>query len=458
MNLFSIVEYFNKFGGKHNKWDLRRGKFGDFYVVQFTCDEDAENVLKKRYHRIQNYIFTVEKYDVSRDKNAAGKRFFRVTEDNWYKILNDLDVIDLCAVANTCTALKSFGEVVFASKFDTITWRADDENANDIFKTFGHLITNLDVDIVKPCAVQFDLIVNKCTKNLRSLSIWMNALDQLLNDNTKLGLQKLFSQLHQLNVNCWQFFDYTTAVQLLTHCAQLQSLSINCSSPFDPICNRININFTQLTKIKFQLNASINDAGLKMLLSFNPHLKKLYIDECPLLTAKSIEIIAHCVPWLEELTLGPLKNFSQADLYPIGGLYGLKRVQILFEHVTPLMNVINDAGILIESLTLWYVSVNDAVIEQLARMKSIKVLFIFSCTITNQQLKIIAEKLPLLTELRLAGSEHVTIDGVADMLYVTPNLSALHLNNMKNIEDNNRLLTLVERASKNAPSIVVENF
>lgn len=462
MDLSSIVEYFDKCCGKPNKWDLQRGHSGDFCIVQFNSIEDAESVLKKRYHRIQKYILSVEQYDTSTtvNQNAAGQPFLRLNQYQWYKVFNYLDSISLCAVANTCTQFKKLGEQVFSSKFDKISWRAGDQNADDIFTTFGHLIStmSLDVDMVEPIDLHLDRIVSKCSKNLRNLSIWMNGeYDKPLNFNTLFGLKTLFSQLQQLEINCRKFFDDHTAMQLLTCCSMLESLSINCTSSSDIVCNSISINFPQLREIKLQLNATINDYGLELLLTCNPALKKLYIDECPRLTAKSIEIIARCVPWLEELTLGPLQNYCLADLRNFGTLYCLKSLQILLNPALPLMNVIYDAGIPIERLELWYVNVTGALIKQLTCMKSIKELTIFSYSVTNNHLKMIAENLPLLCELRLAHSEHVTIDGLANMLGSARNLTVLQLTNMKNINEANEqhLQTFMKQTK---PSIELNNF
>lgn len=458
MDLYSVVEYFNKFGGTHNKWDRRRGQFGDFYVVQFACIDDAETILRKRYHRIKNYVFTVEQFDEPAIGNAAaGEPFLRVNQKHWDQILNYLDVLDLCAVANTCTLLKKMAEQVFSSKFDHITWRAGNQSANDIFDTFGHLISSLDVDIVDPCA-DFDRIVGKCM-NLRNLSVWMNG-DRFapLNDGTRVGLQVLFSQLHQLSVNCRQFFDCKTAIQLFIHCSSLESFAINCASSFDSVCNKINVCFGQLKEIKLQLNATINDHGLETLLNCNRGVKTLYIDECPRLTSKSIEIIACCVPWLEQLTLGPLKNFGQADLCHLGTLRYLKSVEILLDPAVPLMNVIYSAGIPIERLALWYVNVTGTLVEQLTRMKSIRSLTICSYTVTNNHLKLIADKLPLLTELRLAGSKYVTIEGLTNMLYSTQKLIMLQLNNVTHVKDKYYLQAFVDQTFRGKPSIAVENF
>lgn len=442
MDLTSIVNYFDKYSGKHNKWDLQRGRFGDFCIVQFNCIEDAENILKKRYHRVQKYILSVEQYDASMtaDQNAVGQSSLRLNQNLWHKIFNYLDInTDLSVVANTCTEFKRLGEQAFSSKFDKITWPAGNHHADDIFTTFGHLISSLDVDIVEPIGLHFDRIVSKCSKNLRNLSIWMNGENsEPLHGNTMFGLKLLFSQLQQLEINCRQFFDHHTAMQLLTCCSMLKSLSINCTSSSDLVCNTININFPQLKAIKLQLNATIDDNGLETLLTCNPTIKKLYIDECPRLTANAIEIIARCVPWLEHLTLGPLQNYCPVDLYHFRTLYCLKSLQILLDPALPLMSVIYNAGIPIERLELWYVNVTGAIIKQLTCMKSIKELTIFSYSINNNHLQIIAENLPLLCELRLAHSEYVTIDGLKNVMCSARNLTAVYLINMKNIDDANK--------------------
>lgn len=438
MHLPSIVEYF----GKNNKWDLHRGQFGDFCIVQFKCTEDAENILKKRYHRIQKYILSVQPYDLvmtAANRNATGgEQFPQLNQNVWHEIFSYLDVVDLCAVANTCVQFKKLGEHVFSSTFDKITWRAGNQTADDIFNTFGHLISSLDVDIVEPYNMHFDRIVSKCGKNLRSLSIWMNGeYCAPMNFNTLYGLKVLFSQLQQIHINCRRFFDYYTALELFASCAVVESLSINCTSPSDQICNNINVNFPQLKEIKLQLNAAINDTGLEMLLTCNPGVKKLYIDECSRLTVKAIEIIARCAPLLDEITLGTLKNYCPSDLRPFGTLYCLKNLQILLDPALPLMNVIYDAGIQIERLELWYVNMTEVLIEQLTSMKSIKELTICSCNVTDTHLKMIAENLPFLCELRLAHSLDVTIDGLANMLCSANNLTVLQLTNVKHIDEAN---------------------
>lgn len=461
MHLPSIVEYFNQYGGKDSEWDLKRGQFGDYCIVQFKHSEGIENILKKRYHRIQKYILSVEQYNSQKanQPNAGGEPISRLNQSQWHKILNHLDVIDLSAVANTCVRLKKFGEQVFSSKFNAITWRAGNQNAEKTFTTFGHLISKLDVDIVEPYGVHFDRIVGKCNRKLlRNLSIYMHGENERtpLNGNTQFGLKVLFSQLHQLEINCRSFFNYYTAMQLFTSCSSLKSITINCISLSDPVSNNINVTFSQLNEIKLQLNATINDNGLETLLTCNPGIKKLYIDQCPRLTSKSIEIIARCVPWLEELTLGPLQNFRQPELRPFDTLFCLKRLRILLNPAWPLMSVIYNAGIPIEYLDLFYVDMNEALINQLTSMKSIKELTIFSHSLTDNHLKMIVNKLPMLNELRLGYTQHVTIDGLANMLSLeTQNLTILHLINVKRINetDKRHLQTFIEQSLRGKPSV-----
>lgn len=436
MHLPSIVEYF----GKNNKWDLHRGQFGDFCIVQFKCAEDAANILKKRYHRIQKYILAVQPYDsvvTVANQNAAGTPF---PQNVWHEVFSYLDAIDLCAVANTCIQFKKLGEHLFSSKFNKITWRAGNQAADDIFNTFGHLISSLDVDIVEPYNLHFDRIVGKCGQNLRNLSIWMNGeYGAPMNFNTLYGLKVSFSQLQQLDINCRRFFDYYTALELFSSCAALESLSINCTSTSDQISNNINVNFPQLKEIKLQLNATINDTGLEMLLTCNPGVKKLYIDECSRLSVNAIEIIARCAPLVEEIALGPLQNYCPSDLRLLGTLYCLKSLQILLNPALPLMNVIYDADIPIERLDLWYVNVTGALIEQLTNLKSIKELTICSHNVTDTHLKMIAENLPFLCKFRLAHSLFVTIDGLTNMLHSANNLTVLQLTNVRNINEANEL-------------------
>lgn len=452
MNLSNIIEYF----GRANKWDLQRGEFGDFCIVEFNRTEDAENVLKKRYHRIQKYILTVELlYDSVR--TAAGEQRLRLSQSVWYKIFNYLDVIDLCAVANTCTQFKTLGEHVFSWKFDKITWRAGNQNADDIFTTFGHLISSLDVDVVQPYDAHFDRIVSKCNKNLRNLTIWMSGeYCAPLGFSTLNGLKILFSQLTDLSINCRRFFDYFSALELLLSCSNLQSFSMNCASPTDQICNNININFPQLNEIKLQLT-TITDTGLEILLTCNPGIKHLHIDECPRLTANSIEIIARCCLMVEEITLGQLKNYCPLDLRHFGSLYCLKSLRILLDPALSLLNVIYDAGIQIERLELWYLNMTAELICRLTSMKSIKELTIFSYNVTNTHLKSIGENLPLLCSLRLGHSAHVTVDGLTHMLSSAQNLAIVDLVNMKNIHAADKTYLQMFTKQTNL-SIEVDNF
>lgn len=173
--------------------------------------------------------------------------------------------------------------------------------------------------------------------------------------------------------------------------------------------------------------------------------------------AKSIEIIARCAPWLEDITLGPLQNHYPFELHHFGKLYCLKSPQFLLDPVLPLMNVINDAEIQIDRLELWYVNVTTPIIKQLRNMISIKKLTIFSYNITDTHLKMIAENLPFLSELRLAHSVHITVNRLANMLCSAQNLKVLHLTNMKNINEANEqhLQTVMKQAKL---SIQIDNF
>lgn len=468
MNITAVVSYLRTFG-EVGHCDLQRGQSGDLLIVQFKRLEDVETVLEKRYHRIQKYILSVELFtekasdsDWLVTKMTVPVQLLSLSEVLLSRIFDYLVIDDLCAVAETCTKFKQLSDPVFSSKFDKLTLRARDLVASKAFMKFGHLITDLDVDLTEPQSDYLDFIIDICGKNLRNLSLWMNGEGSApLNRNTKKKLMWMLSHLQRLEIYCQKFFDSETMKDLFSSCSTLESLSINSTSIADTVWNRINVRFPQLNELKLHLNIAINDNGFGTLLASNPSIKKLYVDECTGLSSHAINIIVHYLPGLEELTLGLLQGECENDIRSLGGLKCLKSLRILLGQALPAMNVVYEAGIQIESLDLWYIHLSDAHIARLSTMLSIKELSIFSSSLEDAHLKVIAEKLPLLTKLMLGYSKHVTIDGLENMLLNAKRLSSLYLRNMKNIdeagESHLRNVIFDTQHMEGRPSIIIEN-
>ena len=196
--------------------------------------------------------------------------------------------------------------------------------------------------------------------------------------------------------------------------------------------------------MKFYLNHAINDNGLDLLLACNPNIKKLYLDECTNLTAKTIEIIGRRLPNLEELSLGYLlQKLGVQHLRPIGELKRLNSVNVILGPALPLIHVLCAMEMRIENLMLWYVDVNDAIIERILNMKTIQNLTIYSNErvmnyIRDGHLELLARNLPALTVMRLGYSDQVTIDGLKTFLFYAKNLTLLALTNIRNVTPENK--------------------
>lgn len=411
----------------------------DFVTVQFKDLINFETIMLKRYHRIQKYIVSVVILSEHSDTLSAHNSFIvrhilSLKNMLWSKIIDYLSIEDLCSVAETCVQLKQLSELVFSSNFDKMTVRAHDYNALKAFSIFGHLITELNVDLIEPPNIFLNFIADMCGKKLLRLSLYMNAKNgSHLDNNTKKKLMQMFSKLQHLEIHCHGFFDLSTTMDLLLSCLALESLTLNCISTSNTIWNEINVRLPQLKELKFHINLAINDKGLENWLTNNSNIKSLYVDECTNLTSYALDIIVHRLPILEKLTLGMLQNCHTENRMQLGKLK-IQSLGLLLGTALPTMNVIYEAGIPVESLELWYVHVNNAHIERLSSMKTIRELTIFSYTTKNSHLKMIADNLPQLTKLTLGHSLHVTVDGVEDMLLISKQLSSLHLFAMNNID------------------------
>lgn len=434
--------------------------------VFFENAEDTRAVLRKRYHRIEKYIVAV---DVANEEtirvnmaNCSPNRYLAQFSDmndaTMLKIFNCLSITDLCGVAKTCMRFKKVADHSFTLKTDEITWRAGDLNARQVFQSFGHLITRLDIDITAPEDCNFELLTQVCSTRLRQLSLWMNGSRYFsLNKNTIVKLKILFSHLQYLRIHCCEFFNLATTKELMISCVNLESLTISCTSFACDEWNHLNIRFPKLQELKFHLNSAINDTGLHRLLALNRNIRRLYLDECTALSSNAIRIIVNILPNLEEISLGLLQNIHPVDLQPLGQLIWLTSLVIILDRALPLINVFRVAKIPIENLELWYVNINNSHIESISDIPSITKL-ILSRDVQDSHLPVLAANLPLLNELRLGYSAAVTVQGLENMLFHAHNLTSLTLTNIKWVKavDKQRLLDFAKRYDKKHLTIEID--
>lgn len=277
-------------------------------------------------------------------------------------------------------------------------------------------------------------------------------------------LKLLFSRLHRLDLYGQTFFNLDTTRELLASCLSLNWLSLNCTNTSDFEWNKLSVNFPNLQELIFYVNLSINDDGFELLLSFNPNIKRLYLDECTNLTPKTFGIIVRYLPNLEEISLGYLlQKAGTAELWSLGELKRLKRLTVILGPALPLIHVMSEAVVPIENLMLWHANVTDALVEKLLNMKTIKNLAIHSnehvtSYTTDVHLQLLGEHLPNLSEFRLTHSDRVTIDGHQPLVTIdglkylllhAKKLTLLTLINMKNISIANKddLLHCIDQRS-----------
>lgn len=434
------MAYFNEFG-EIEQWDLHKSGNFDFIIVQFKRLHRINSFWEKRYHRIQNHIVSVAVMNdmsiKSMNQNISFVHMLNLNNMLLSRIFDYLPIEDLTSVAETCKLFKQLSEQCFLSKFDKITLRSRDTSASKIFLIFGHLITDLDVDLTEPLNMSLNFIADICGAKLRRLSFWMfDKEDSHLDNDTKKKVMRMFSHLKHLEIYCQQFFDMNTAVDLLSSCLSIESLSINCTSTVNTVWNEIHICLPQLKELRFQLNLAINDIGLRNWLASNPNIKILYIDECTNLSPYAINIIVNYLRGLEELTLGLLQHSPKENLEQLGHLPCFSSLGVVLDEALPLMNIVYEASIPITSLDLWFVSVKNSHINRISSIKTIRELTIYSYSTEDHHLEMIAVSLPLLNKLTLAHSEHVTIDGLKFMIHHAKYLMHLHLIAMKKIDQN----------------------
>lgn len=218
------MQYFQNYG-VIECYDLRREQYFDSIVIQFKNVEDIGPILMKRYHRIQKYIMTVEPaseqlFETTITKGLFTKNVPLVELNNSLlaKIFDHLCVNDLCSVANTCTRFQKIAQQSFSAKFNKITWRAGDSNAMNVFKTFGHLITSLDVDVIEPHNDFLDSIAETCDYNLYHLCLWMQSYEIVcLTEETIMKIKLLFSQLYRLEIYCHKLFGLESREENFSH-------------------------------------------------------------------------------------------------------------------------------------------------------------------------------------------------------------------------------------------------
>lgn len=421
----------------------------------FKNKEDVNLVLRKRYHRIQKYIVNVmvsnqqsiEACAANCVRNMAQVNLLGMNDRILLRIFDCFGVYELCDVAKTCVRFKQIADQSFATKFGKITMRAGNHKAEKVFRSFGHLIDTLDIDITVHEQYNFALLVRTCSRKLRNLNLWMNQRHPFSLDSDVLErLKLLFSNLQCLEIHCGEFFDQQTTMELLSSCSNLETLSIDCTSNSYDVWNRLSIPFQKLRELKFYLNLSLNDAGLGNLLASNRNINKLYLDECTRLTANAINIIVHFLPNLEELSLGLLQNIHPMYLQQLVRLRCLKNLVIILGAALPLIEIIRVSNIQIESLELWYVDITDAHIGSICGLQSIRKL-VLSSNVQDSHLNILAANLSLLTEFHLGYSDLLTVDGLENMLFHAKRLTHLTLTHITKVRpsDKQRLLDFAER-------------
>lgn len=260
MKLSAIAQYCENFGKINCTKLYPKQPFG-YGLVQFESADDVRTVLRKRYHRIENYILNVESagdQPIESKSRETPAQFLDLDDDSLLKIFHELDKIELCDVANTCTRFKKIAEQIFLSEFDSGNHVAEGEINNDVkklFETFGALMTNIRIGFHenKSQADVFKFIARCCGDKLLYLRIVNFELSdgncRWLDDDTKTKLKSLFSHLQFLDLHGGQFFDFATAKEMLAMCFNLKTLWI--FDPSNDTWNNLDIHFPKLQELRF---------------------------------------------------------------------------------------------------------------------------------------------------------------------------------------------------------------
>lgn len=421
---------------------LKSWKFR-YAFVQFELAESAIAVLSVT-HKIENNrievraahskhqpIFTSPEFDSELNINRI------LIDDCLYAIFRWLNIVDLSNVADVCRRFNQLAKDIFLLQHksldcnDCIDWSSccfDSDIVKKILQNFGSLteaVTVNGVNIESGHVAKFlGMISQHCDLNVKSLTLAQFVFNDLL----LLQLEPLLPKLENMTIENCVLDGETVRTNPLNKCTKLKSLRFISSASY------WNNGSWHLVKVVFnQCFGTIVHKFMSM--KKLTMIGRLWNDR----SFETIRFISEMIPNLVELEfyyqishLTPSSHLWQS----LSNLNNLKvlKFSCLGLNVLPLVAALASKNIPIEHLMLYFGEIDDNGIENVSKLKNIKILMLSNIHgLSENQLVKLSEELPKLQELYLCGNRYnkfkVSTIVIKKMLRYANKLSLLKLNN-----------------------------
>lgn len=358
----SIILYLEEFGEIEN------------ICVSFRFKDEtvAESVLRTRFHKIENRIWTTESPNqpfAKKIKLMQPTHILDLSDKVLMNIFKQLDLVDLAHVSETCVHLDRIAKKVFQlkHKIGDLT----DEFVS-ILPRFGDLVTEL-----KPLSYEdkyeLDTVVKYC-KNLKTLELVSMRL------NT--------DELHSI--------------------------------------------FMDLSKLKTIIFNGVTVFGANHLsMTINPCVEELFLRDCFI----DVALFVKMMPNLRTLSVCDCYNLTKEETMQLCRLKYLKYLEVLYTSIAvqALFDGMVSGGVKIEVVKLspwsWIPEPIDNIIDAITKLKTIKYLHLsekFEEILEDKHLVRLAKGLPLLSKLEI-GSIGMTINGLKDIVRFAKRLTSMKL-------------------------------
>lgn len=328
---------------------------------------------------------------------------------------SELDIDDLCAIANSCQRFHTVAADIFQHKYrgqhkafiDTMLYRAAPLwQWDEYFHAFGGSLES--IDIKNQCrngAILLHFIAKNCP-NIKQITC------QLIDRKSAVELRGLFARLQTLQVTLREKVTFDDIITAHVEYS-LERLTIMTS-----YLDLTPIKLPQLTELELEYKELYSQDGVSGFFRLNDHLTKLHLNKKSYQSATFSTISCLCnLTNLRELALGGSSaEHNHYSVYTTFRAFGqlneltiANNIQSKFVYESSL-KAMRDAKIPLKCLNLTS-GVDELNIDLIGQISSIRVLRINMHRLHNDQLIALVKDLRQLNEIQVT-SQNITMDGI----------------------------------------------
>lgn len=351
-------------------------------------------------------------------------------------VFENMDDIDLSAVADVCSTFKCNAQAVFSfryrQKYFVCSWFANESDflrIQSIFRNFGPLTNSLAVRMglrnEKPVHVKqlYKLIIQRCGRTLNYLRL---DGDITLNKGLISTFQPLLRRLRKLTLRDCPEFDSSTLVSL---CAELQSLSFDCCL-WDVLVG-FTSTFPKLNSLSISDCYYLKNESMGKFLEANPQLKEVELKSSA--DTRIMQIVAQHSSQIEKLIFQSYigSGFVDSAMH-LKRLTTLKWLEIRggFECISPVINELAVAQVPLECLILLQPIPEKELFNAISKLKQMKKLGLglFNCGKNIVNVSDIVKMVGCLSELcdlHLICNDEMTAADLLEIIRCAPKMQFL---------------------------------